>query len=236
MATNKYFNPMSNSNTQAFIEKMIIQSIQANGLDMLYIPRQVIEDDEVYLEARQELFQHAYELEFVVEDIMNFNGEGHNFFAGFEMRDSVTLVVSKKRFTEVTSMARPTDLDLVYIKEADMTFQLDKIYEDETWREWGQNYVWRMKFTRFRFGHEEFETGTDVDELEGLVDEPSLGVDFQADADILEQLVNEILPSSLDDSDSYTPVVQEPYRQEPDSGDKSEEIMSQPSINIEFGE
>lgn len=173
MATNQYFKPMGNPSRDKFLEGMLVQYIQANGLDMLYLPREILEDDEVYEEAKVELFDSAIELEVMIEDMMNFNGDGHAFMVGFSMEDSATFVVSKKRFLVETGKQRPAENDLFYIREADQFYQVDKILEDEKWREWGQNIVWRLKLTRFRYGHEEFETGDlDIDGVEDLVDGP----------------------------------------------------------------
>ncbi len=235
MATNKYFNPMGNTARQGFIEKLIIQSIKAIGLDMLYIPRQILEDDAIYEEARHQLFSDAKELEFAVEDIMNFNGDGHSFMVGFAMEDTVTVVVSQKRFKDTILQARPLEDDLVYIQEADQIFQVDKVYEDTTWREWGQNYVWRIKMTRFRYGHEEMETGDpDIDNLEVFADGDEDIAALIQQIDALEHDINAI-PDSLDAEGGYNPPYQAP-QQPSDTADDAVEESQTPGIDIKFGD
>lgn len=209
MAVNQYFTPMTNTATQDYIETMIIQSIQANGLDMMYLPRDVLENDDVFDEALHTRFDSKYDLEFVVEDIMNFNGQGHSFMAGFQMDDSITLVCSKSRFTEVIGAPAPVKKDVIYIKEADMMWQVTNVLEDEDWRQWGKNYVWRLKCTRFMAGHEEFDT----------------------EEDIFDNDIEELMDGDPANWETGTPLFPDDT-----SGQASAEETSSPDIDIDFGE
>lgn len=166
MATNPYFNQMNNPHTKNFIQGLVDQAIAASGIDVFYLRRELVERDEVFDEAVKERFTQAIKIEMMVEDIMNFNGGGHNFFVGFTMEDSATFVFSQRRFVQTVEAQRPRDGDLIYIPSADMTFQVDKTLEDESWRQWGQNYVWRLRCSRFRFGYEDIDIEEDFDGVE----------------------------------------------------------------------
>lgn len=169
MGLNPYFNNQGNRHRQDLAEKLIIQAIQTRGIATNFIAAEQVEFDEVLNENTETRFGEAKELEMYVENITNFNGSGDVWqqFGGFTMTDNATLVVSQKRFREVTGKATPAEGDLVYIPYADMTFEVDKLLEDEDFRQWGQNYVFRIRCTKYAFGHEELDTGVDeIDDLE----------------------------------------------------------------------
>lgn len=212
MTVSKYFTPMTNTNTQAFINQLVVQSIQANGLDLLYLPRNVLENDEVFKEALHERFDQEYTLEFVVEDIQQFNGMGHTFMVGFQMEDNITLVCARSRFTDVIGEGteiKPEKGDVVYIQEADMMFQVDNVLKDEDWREWGANYVWRLRCNRYRAGHEEFDTGNEI----------------------FDQDIEEAIDGDSTDWPTGIPVFPDDT-----SGQASESEAQTPDIDIDFGE
>ena len=48
MATNQYFNKFSNSAEQRLVQDLVDEAIKINGVDMVYIPRSVMNEDEIF--------------------------------------------------------------------------------------------------------------------------------------------------------------------------------------------
>ncbi len=182
MATSKYFNHTANTAQQNLISDLVTEAIQQRGIDVHYIPREVVEDNETLNEAEVSRFESNYPIEMYVERVDNFNGDASMFskFGGFSLEDSMTLVISKTRYTEELSQVKdkPEQKDIIYIPYADLTLEIQKVLEDESFYQMGQNYVWRVKCTKFKYGNEDFET--EVDDLDDMIDQ----LEMEADADL----------------------------------------------------
>lgn len=171
MPVSPYFNNTSHPGQQKLTEDLIVEAIQLRGVDAYYIPRETIDDIAMFNEAEKNKFSVAKSIELYVENITNFNGQGDLFskFGGFTFEDRATLVYAAKRFKEemVGYRTEPKDGDLIYIEFADVLFEVQKRLEDEDWRQWGKNYVYRLEVSKFKYGHEEFDTG--IDEIDDVV-------------------------------------------------------------------
>lgn len=170
MPVSPYFNNTSHPGQQKLTEDLITEAIQLRGVDAYYIPRETIDDIAMFNEAEKNRFAVAKSVELYVENITNFNGQGDIFskFGGFTFEDRATLVYSANRFKEelVGFREEPKPGDLIYIEFADVLFEVQKRLEDEDWRQWGRNYVYRLEVSKFKYGHEEFSTGIDdIDDI-----------------------------------------------------------------------
>lgn len=175
MAVSPYFNNTSHPGQQKLTEDLIIEAIQLRGVNAFYIPRETFNDIEMFNEAERNKFAVAKSIELYIESITNFNGQGDLFskFGGFTFEDRATFVYASKRFKEemVGLRDEPKPGDLIYIEFADVLFEVQKRLEDEDWRQWGRNYVYRLEASKFKYGHEEFDTGVDdIDDITGALE------------------------------------------------------------------
>jgi len=104
MATNKYFNYFTYGREQDTAEDLIIESIKIHGLDVKYLPRTIIGPDALLGEDPLSEFNDAIDIEMYVKNTQNFEGEG-DFLSNFnlEIRDSMTLVMARKRWEQVSN-------------------------------------------------------------------------------------------------------------------------------------
>ena len=104
MATNKYFKYFTYSREQDTAEDLIIESIKIHGLDVKYMPRTIIGPDALLGEDPLSKFDDAIDIEMYVKNTQNFEGEG-DFLSKFnlEIRDSMTLVMARKRWEQVSN-------------------------------------------------------------------------------------------------------------------------------------
>jgi hypothetical protein len=102
MARNRFFNQYTPvKQEQSLVEDLIIESIKIYGVDGYYLPRTHVNLDKIYGEDASMLFDDALEMELYVKSFDGFQGQ-EDFLAkfGLQVDESVTFVISQKRFTQ----------------------------------------------------------------------------------------------------------------------------------------
>jgi len=167
MATNKYFNQYNHTNSQSLVEDIVIETIKYAGIDCYYIPRTISDSfDEVLGEDELSEFNQKFPIEMFVETIDGFEGDG-DFISkfGLEIRDTITLNVSKKRFLEECTKndildsddnlyVRPLEGDLVYFPFNKGLFEIKFVEHEQPFYQLGKNYIFTLKTELFTSSHE----------------------------------------------------------------------------------
>ena len=102
MARNRHFNQYTPvKQEQSLVEDLIIESIKIYGIDGYYLPRTHVNLDKIYGEDASVLFDDALEMELYVKSFDGFAGQ-EDFLSkfGLQIDESVTFVISQKRFTQ----------------------------------------------------------------------------------------------------------------------------------------
>jgi hypothetical protein len=181
VSTNFYFNnfPANQiTSEQLLVEDLVIEAMQIHGMDLFYLPRSnESETDYLYGEAPLKEYRRAYPIEMYVENVSGMDGE-QDFISkfGLEIRDELTLLVSRRRFKFVTSgsnLERPREGDLIYIPLIQNFFEITFIEHENNQAMFytlgrgrgGNIYVYSLKLKQFVFSNEVIHTGvTQVDE------------------------------------------------------------------------
>lgn len=173
MPTNPFFDHETLRPEQDLIEDLTVESIQIHGSDMLYLPRDIINEDTLYGEDQQSEFNKGHWLEMYVESVDEFGGEGE-FFAkfGLEVRDEAFFVTAKRRFQEqVSHLEHPREGDLVYWPLTKKLFEIKHVDYENPFYNLGKLHTYRLTVQLFRYAQEEFDTGIpEIDEVD-----PDLG-------------------------------------------------------------
>ena len=181
MATNPYFNfyPSTITQEQLLVESIIIEALQIHGLNAYYLPRTIKsgnEIDYIYGEDTLKEYTAAYPIEMYLENVMGMEGEG-DFLSkfGLEIRDEVSLLVSRKRFKHATSSAnlvRPREGDLIYLPLIENFLEITFVEHENNQAMYytlgrgrgGNVYVYALKLKQFVFSSELISTGiSDID-------------------------------------------------------------------------
>ena len=102
MAINPYITRYKGE--QDLVEGVTIEIIKATGMDCLYIPRQYLSIDRLFGEDPGSSFSKSYTIEMYLANYKGFDGTDIITQFGIEIKDKVTLILARKRFTEeVTS-------------------------------------------------------------------------------------------------------------------------------------
>jgi hypothetical protein len=184
MATNSFFRPKKTD--QNLIEDLVIESIKIHGHDVLYMPRTLVKEDELFGEDVLSAFNTAVPMEMYIESVDGFEGEG-DFISrfGLEIRDSISFAVSKKRFEQeiatITSpvLTRPMEGDIVYFPLTKGMFEIKFVEHEDPFYQSGKRYVYKLNCELFQYSQEDFDTGdTDIDKTDSTRDDLAINVTF----------------------------------------------------------
>ena len=178
MATNHFFNPFPQgqiTSEQLLVEDLVIEAMKIYGMDVFYLPRSS-RDQVDYLFGEDTLKQYtsAFPIEMYLENVTGMDGEG-DFISkfGLEIRDEVSLLVSRRRFAATVAQNRPNEGDLIYIPLIENFFEITFVEHENDQAMFytlgrgrgGNVYVYALKLKQFVFSDEVISTGVDeIDE------------------------------------------------------------------------
>lgn len=175
MATNPYFtsNYDAFSAEQELIHQLNIEHTKVMGIDLKYLPRTLINYDQLYGEDPNSAFTSAIELEFYVKSYQGFMSSAIIAKVGLEIPESLMVSCARRRFTETITeefpeIVRPREGDLIYVPypvdERKRVFEITAVNQNENFSTLGERYTWEITCSVFRFNGEEFNTGdTEID-------------------------------------------------------------------------
>jgi hypothetical protein len=197
VATNFYFQPFPQAqvtNEQLLVEDLVIEAMGIYGMDVYYLPRSSGgTEDMLYGEDTMKQYRSAHPIEMYLENITGMDGE-QDFISkfGLEIRDEITLLVSRRRFKytvgatnfqtpilgditpeENRAPTRPREGDLVYLPLLQNFFEITFVEHENDQAMFytlgrgrgGNVYVYSLKLKQYVFSEELIETGiTEIDE------------------------------------------------------------------------
>lgn len=100
MAVNPYFTICTSE--QKLLEDLISESIQMTGIEIRYLPRSIVRNDDLFGEDYLSTFNAAAPIEAYLKNYEGFEGEG-SFLSkfGLEVRDQITFIISQKRWRQI---------------------------------------------------------------------------------------------------------------------------------------
>jgi hypothetical protein len=172
MATNPYIR-QGNSNEQDLVEDLTIETIKSMGQDMIFIPRSLVNLDEILGEDTVSTFSNSFPLEMYIQSVTGFEGPGDIISQiGLDIKDRITLVVARKRFeqeitTIISSIKRPREGDLIYFPLSRTMFEINFVEHENPFYQVGKLYSYELQCEVFTYSNEDFNTGdTLIDKLE----------------------------------------------------------------------
>lgn len=175
MATSVYFNNFSPAviNEQRLFEDLVVESIQINGHNVKYMPRDAYDStDEIIGESPQAKFERAYSVEMYLANVEGYEGDG-DFFSkfGLEIRDTSNFVVSRRafeRYIPSTIAARPREGDLIFVPVLNKIFEIKFVEEELLFFSLGKRnpYIYELRCEVFRYSQEDINTGdSEIDDI-----------------------------------------------------------------------
>lgn len=167
MATNSYFHHRPSE--QNLIEDLTVESIKIHGKDMIYLPRTTNNKDDIFGEDTISSFEDSFFIEMYISSVDGFGGDG-DFISkfGLEIRDTVDLIVSKKRFQYESDMDRPREGDLVYLPLTRGLFEIKFVEHENPFYQVGKLYTYKLSCELFQYSQEDIDTDQSV--IDGIED------------------------------------------------------------------
>lgn len=165
---NRYFN-IGLKSEQNLYEDIALESIKIFGYDMQYLPREILNQDNVTGEDIMSRFEDAYPIEMYIENIDGFDGEGDLFTRfGVEIRDAATFVVARRRFDQAVAtnedFVRPREGDLIYMAMSGNIFEIMHVDDETSFYQLENLPLFKMRVELFEHAGEDFDTGIeDID-------------------------------------------------------------------------
>ena len=209
MSTNRYFNFRNYTPEQNLAEDLIIECIQIYGEDIAYLPRKKQNTDLLFGEDVLSKFDDHFEIEMYIQSAEGFEGDGNIFRKfGIDIKDQVTLVVSRNRFIESVEgdmdPPRPKEGDLIYFPLNDALFEIKFVKDESIFYPLGALQVFEIQAEQFVYSNEEFNTGYgDIDQVEQKYDH-TINLYFESGEDSLDLEIEDVLYQGVSYPDDYT--------------------------------
>ncbi len=169
---NPFFNKFNNVQEQELYQDLIVESIQIYGMEVYYIPRNLVNFDQLYLTDDQSMYNTVIQVPVYIENVDGFQGQKDIFTKfGLEIRDQVTLSMAKRTFDRVikpiTNQERPLEGDLIFFTVNKKVFQIKFTNNKEIFYPLGVLPLFRLTLELFEYSDETFNTGIpEIDELQ----------------------------------------------------------------------
>ena len=131
MPRNVYFSQAVKSE-QNLYEDLIIESLKIFGQDVYYIPRTLVNRDNVLGEDAASKFDDAYLLEAYIENGEGFEGTGDLYSKfGVEIRDEATFIISRSQWNKFVGLwnnsvdtPKPLEGDIIFLPMTNKFFEI----------------------------------------------------------------------------------------------------------------
>jgi hypothetical protein len=206
VATNQYFKPNVKSE-QNLVEDLIIESLKMYGQDVYYLPRDIVNKDPIFADDIPSRFNSSYRIEMYIENADGFDGDGDLMTKfGVELRDSVTLIVSRRRwkhtvgrFDNQINSNRPREGDIIFIPLSNSMFEITQVEHEQPFYQINNLPTFKLRCEKFEYNEEQLDTGVEViDSIEQIGYRQVLQlVDSASTGFIIGSTLTQALPSGV---------------------------------------
>jgi hypothetical protein len=170
--TNSYFTN-GKSSEQTLYEDLFIESIKIYGQDVYYLPRNIVEEDDILNEEILSKFDESYSIEMYLKELDGFEGEDLMSKFGLQVNDECTLVVSKRQWESFVGsrmndieQKRPFEGDLIYIPFSKTLFEVRFVEDQVPFFQLNNLPAYELRCSLFDYEGQDLETG--VEEIDSL--------------------------------------------------------------------
>lgn len=203
---NPYMTTYVAAEEQNLTDELIIEAIQAKGVDVRYMERTHHNYNFLYSEDPTSSFKGTKSIEMYMNNVQGWGGEGEMMSKfGLTIKDTAKMVVSRTRFNqEFPHLARPREGDLLFMPITNAILEIKFVENESPFFSQGAQLVYELSVELFELSHENIQSG-DVD-IDGFIEnilnfDPATQTDAYGDNKDLE---DEIKPkTSFDPADPF---------------------------------
>ncbi len=169
MPTNKFFQSgrgIGSAEEQNLLQVLVNESIQIAGCDFVYLPRTIVNVDELYREDYISKFERNFVIEMFIENYEAFLGDGALISKfGFTLGDRLRLIVSRERFESIVGKVLPVEGDLIMYPTGRSLFEIKYVDDKNPLFPLGARQYFILTCEVFKYSNETIDTGTEADEV-----------------------------------------------------------------------
>ena len=166
MPTNHHFSRGTISE-QYLYEDLAIEAIQIYGHDVYYLPRTLVNKDELFGEDPLSKFSDAYTIEMYMDTVEGYEGEKEIITRfGLEIRDETTFTVSRRRWLDLVSSdtnlitaLRPNEGDWIYMPTVQRLLEISFVDKDDPFFQVDNLPVYKLYCRTVEYASEILDTG-----------------------------------------------------------------------------
>ena len=160
---------------QKFMENLVVESIEIYGQDIYYVPRTIVNRDNVFGEDSDGKFESAKAIRAYVNNVEGWEGQGELLTKfGIRIEDKTTFIFSREKFKEkvddstvLNVEGRPNEGDLIWFPITKHLFEIKFVEVERPFYQLGKGYVWECQCELFEYSDEQ---GDLFEDDEALVD------------------------------------------------------------------
>ena len=167
MALNPFFLQGSESE-QRLIQSLINEQLQIYGVEVMYLPRKIVNKDNIFTEIESSKFDDSFAIEAYVNTYEGYTGAGDVMTKfGMSLKDELTITISKERFedfitpflgslpeSEIEVSTRPREGDLIYFPLGKRLFEIKFVEHEKPFYQLGKTYVYELQCELFELEDE----------------------------------------------------------------------------------
>ena len=186
MSTNVFFS-RGTPNEQHLYADLTIEAIQIFGHDVFYIPRTLVNKDELFGEDALSRFDDAYGIEMWMETQEGYEGEKDIVTRfGLDIQNETSFVVSRRRWDDVVSRndnlivnTRPDEGDLIYFPAVKRLWIISFVDHDDPFYQVNNLPVYKLYCRSWEYSSERLDTGISaIDAIETQRSTDASGYEF----------------------------------------------------------
>ena len=164
MPSNFYFNNFNSKGEQGLIQDLIVESIKMYGIDLYYLPREIINLSTEFREQQTSRYNQAVSTVMYIKSIDGFDGEGEFLSSfGIQVREEITFSVANFTFNndvgQLTRRDRPLESDLIWFPLNKAVFQIKYVNVRPVFYQLGALQFYDVTCELFEYSNEIFNTG-----------------------------------------------------------------------------
>jgi hypothetical protein len=193
--TNTFFSSTTGySGEQNLVDDLVREQIKIYGVDMLYMPRHMVNLDRLLHEATKSVFELAMPMPLYIKSFSGYDNSMEMLTKfGVRASDELTLVMSRSEWLAYyapfvkgyynsmdgepaeddlnpltgQTARRPKEGDLIFNPFDDSIFEIKYVMFDQPFFMLGKGYVFELQCEKFEFSGEDFDTGIEeVDDVQ----------------------------------------------------------------------
>lgn len=167
MALNPFF-LQGSPGEQRLIQELINEQLKIYGVEVSYIPRKFVRRETIIREVTSSRFDDNFSIEAYISNYEGYTGSGDILTKfGMNLKDEVTLIISKERFEdfispfldsmdddEIIISTRPREGDIIYFPLGKRLFEVKFVEHEKPFYQLGKTYVYELTCELFEYEDE----------------------------------------------------------------------------------